>query len=409
MALFSVCLSEASAQKRYATIHAEQDKLRNPQGGTSVKLRPETAAVHNSPVDAGSGAIVPPIVLSTTFQYETTGREHEPDELIYTRYQNPNRAALEATLAQLEGGAVAHAVASGSVAMLTLFQALRPGDHIVASDDMYFGIRVQLNEFFAPWGLRASYVDMSDLDAVRAAIRAQTKLVILESPTNPLIRLADIAAIAKIAHAAGAQLLVDNTVATPVAQNPLELGADIVVMALTKYIAGHHDVLGGVIIFAAEDVFAQRVNRLVRIGGAVLSPLNSWLALRGLQSMAYRVRGISENARQVADFLAEHEKIAQVLYPHHPSHPQYDLARRQMRMGSGLMSILVAGGRQNAIDLVNKLRLFTSATSFGGTHSLIEHRESIEEDSDTPANLLRIAIGLEHPADLIADLQQALA
>ncbi len=379
------------------------------KGEISVKLRPETAAVHNSPIDAGSGAIVPPIVLSTTFQYETTGREHEPDELIYTRYQNPNRAALEATLAQLEGGSVAHAVASGSVAMLTLFQALRPGDHIVASDDMYFGIRVQLNEFFAPWGLRASYVDMSDLDAVRAAIRPQTKLVILESPTNPLIRLADIAAIAKIAHAAGAQLMVDNTVATPVAQNPLELGADIVVMALTKYIAGHHDVLGGVIIFAEEDDFAQRVNRLVRIGGAVMSPLNSWLALRGLGSLAYRVRAISENARQVADYLAEHEKIAQVLYPHHPSHPQYALARRQMRVGSGLMSILVAGGRQNAIDLVKNLRLFTSATSFGGTHSLIEHRESIEEDSDTPANLLRIAIGLEHPADLIADLQQALA
>lgn len=374
-----------------------------------MKLRPETAAVHNSPIDAGSGAIVPPIVLSTTFQYETTGREHEPDELIYTRYQNPNRAALEATLAQLEGGAVAHAVASGSAAMLTLFQALRPGDHIVASDDMYFGIRVQINEFFAPWGLQASYVDMSDLEAVQAAMRPQTKLVILESPTNPLIRLADIAAVAEIAHAAGAQLLVDNTVATPVAQNPLELGADIVVMALTKFIAGHHDVLGGVIIFAEEDDFAERVNRLVRIGGAVLSPLNSWLALRGLQSLAYRMRGISENALQVACFLAEHEKIAQVLYPHHPSHPQYELARRQMRVGSGLMSILVAGGRQNAIDLVNNLRLFTSATSFGGTHSLIEHRESIEEDSDSPANLLRIAIGLEHPADLIADLQRALA
>ncbi len=374
-----------------------------------MKLRPETAAVHNSPVEAGSGAIVPPIVLSTTFQYETTGREHEPDELIYTRYQNPNRAALEATLAQLEGGAVAHAVASGSVAMLTLFQALRPGDHIVASDDMYFGIRVQLNEFFAPWGLRASYVDMSDLDAVRNSLRPETKLVILESPTNPLIRLADIGAIARIAHAAGAQLLVDNTVATPVAQNPIKLGADIVVMSLTKYIAGHHDVLGGVVIFAEEDEFAERVHRLVRIGGAVLSPLNSWLALRGLGSLAYRVRAISENALQVACYLAEHEKIAQVLYPHHPSHPQYDLARRQMRAGSGLMSILVAGGRQNAIDLVNNLRLFTSATSFGGTHSLIEHRESIEEDSDTPANLLRIAVGLEHPADLIADLQQALA
>ena len=374
-----------------------------------MTYRPETAAVHSSPIDPSSGAIVPPIVLSTTFRYETTGQEHTPDELIYTRYQNPNRAALESTLGQLEGGAAAHAVASGSVAMLTLFQALQPGDHVVANDDMYFGIRVQLNEFFAPWGLQTSYVDMSDLDAVNAAMRPNTRLVILESPTNPLIRLADIAAVAEIAHASGAKLLVDNTVATPVAQSPIELGADIVVMALTKYIAGHHDVLGGVIIFAEEDDLAQRVFRLVRIGGAVLSPLNSWLALRGLQSMAYRVRAISDSASQVACFLAEHPKIAQVLYPHHPSHPQYDLAKRQMRVGSGLMSILAAGGRQAAIDLVNNLQLFTSATSFGGTHSLIEHRESIEEDSETPGNLLRIAIGLEHPADLIADLQRALA
>ena len=374
-----------------------------------MTYRPETAAVHSSPIDPSSGAIVPPIVLSTTFRYETTGLEHTPDELIYTRYQNPNRAALESTLAQLEGGAVAHAVASGSVAMLTLFQALQPGDHVVANDDMYFGIRVQLNEFFAPWGLQTSYVDMSDLEAVSAAMRPNTRLVILESPTNPLIRLADIAAVAEIAHASGAKLLVDNTVATPVAQSPIELGADIVVMALTKYIAGHHDVLGGVIIFADEDELAERVFRLVRIGGAVLSPLNSWLALRGLQSMAYRVRAISDNALQIACFLAEHPKIAQVLYPHHPSHPQYDLAKRQMRVGSGLMSILAAGGRGAAIDLVNNLQLFTSATSFGGTHSLIEHRESIEEDSETPGNLLRVSIGLEHPADLIADLQRALA
>ena len=335
-----------------------------------MSYRPETAAVHNSPIDPASGAIVPPIVLSTTFQYETTGQEHTPDELIYTRYQNPNRAALESTLATLEGGAVAHALASGSVAMLTLFQALKPGDHVIANDDMYFGIRVQLNEFFAPWGLQTSYVDMSDLDAVRAAMQPNTRLVILESPTNPLIRLADIAAVAEIAHAGGAQLLVDNTVATPIAQNPIELGADIVVMALTKYVAGHHDVLGGVIIFAREDELAQRVFRLARIGGAVLSPLNSWLALRGLQSMAYRVRAISHSAERVACYLAEHPKIAQALYPHHPSHPQYELAMRQMKVGSGLMSILVDGGREAAIKLVNDLRLFTSATSFGGTHSL---------------------------------------
>ena len=196
--------------------------------------------------------------------------------------------------------------------------------------------------------------------------------------------------------------------ATPVAQNPIALGADIVVISLTKYIAGHHDVLGGVIVFAREDAFAERVLRLVRIGGAVLSPFNSWLALRGLQSMSYRVRAHSENALQVACFLAEHPKIERVFYPHHPSHPQYELALRQMRVGSGLMSILHRDGRQAAIDLVNNVELFTSATSFGGTHSLIEHRESIEESSNTPPNLLRISIGLEHPADLIADLQRAL-
>ena len=373
-----------------------------------MTLRPETNAIHNSKIDPDSGAIVPPIVLSTTFEYETTGLERGADELIYTRWQNPNRAALEETMAKLEGGAIAHAISSGSAAMLTIFQALRPGDHIVSSDDMYFGIRVQLNEFFAPWGLETTYVNMSDLNAVRAAMRPETKLIILESPTNPMIRLADIAAIADIAHEGGAQLLVDNTVATPVAQNPLQLAADIVVISLTKYIAGHHDVLGGVIIFAQDDDFAERVMRLVRIGGAVLSPMNCWLALRGMQSLSYRVRAHSENALQVACFLAEHPKIERVLYPHHPSHPQYKLALRQMRVGSGLMSIQLKDGRAAAIDLVNKLQLFTSATSFGGTHSLIEHRESIEEGTSTPGNLLRVSIGLEHPADLIADLQQAL-
>lgn len=374
----------------------------------SEKMKPETNAVHNAGIDRSSGAIVPPIVLSTTFQYDATGIEHQPDELIYTRYQNPNRAALEEAMRKLEYGAAAHAISSGSAAMLTVFQALRPGDHIVSSDDMYFGIRVQLKEFFAPWGLQTTFVDMSDLAAVRAAMRPETKLLILETPTNPMIRLADIQAISQIAHQQGAALLVDNTVATPVAQNPLRLGGDIVVNSLTKYIAGHHDVLGGVIVFRENNDFAQRVMRLVRIGGSVLSPMNCWLTLRGLQSLAYRVRAHSENAAQVACFLAEHPKVERLLYPHHASHPQYDLARRQMRVGSGLMSLQVRGGRQAAIDMVNRLRLFTSATSFGGTHSLIEHRESIEEDSNTPANLLRVSIGLEHPGDLIADLDQAL-
>ncbi len=371
--------------------------------------QPETNAVHNTAIDPSSGAIVPPLVFSTTFEYEATGQAHHPDELIYTRYQNPNRAALEQTMAKLEGGALAHAISSGSAAMMTLFQALRPGDHIVSSDDMYFGIRVQLKEFFAPWGLATTYVDMSDLDAVRAAMRPETRLVIFESPTNPMIRLADIQAIAEIAHERDALLLVDNTVATPIAQNPLLLGADIVVISLTKYIAGHHDVLGGIIIFGEESDLAERVARLVKIGGAVLSPMSCWLTLRGIQSLVWRVRAHSESALKVASFLAEHPAIERVLYPLHPSHPQYELARRQMRVGSGLMSIQAAGGREAALQLVRRLSIFTSATSFGGTHSLIEHRQSIEEGTSTPANLLRISIGLENADDLIADMAQALA
>lgn len=374
-----------------------------------MTYKPETNAVHNTNIDPTTGAIVPPLILTTTFEYESTGQPHSSDELIYTRYQNPNREALEQTMAKLENGMLAHAVSSGSVAMMTVFQALRPGDHIVSSNDMYFGIRVQLNEFFAPWGLETTYVDMSDLEAVKAAMRPETKLVIFETPTNPMIRLADIQAIADIAHEHGAQVLVDNTVATPVAQNPIELGADIVVLSLTKYIAGHHDVLGGVIIFKAEDDFADRVTRLVKIGGAVLSPMNAWLTLRGMQTLSYRVRAHSDNALKVANYLSDHLKVERVLYPHHEDHPQYELGKRQMRVGSGLMSIQVVGGRDEAVNVVRKLKLFTSATSFGGTHSLIEQRESIEENSTTPANLLRVSIGLEHPDDLIADMEQALS
>lgn len=369
----------------------------------------ETQSVHSTPIDPTTGAIVPPLIFTTTFEYEPTGQPHSSDELIYTRNKNPNRFALEQTMAKLEGGAIAHAVPSGSAAMMAVFQALRPGDHIVSSDDMYFGIRVQLNEFFAPWGIETTYVNMTDLDAVKAAMRPETKLVIFETPTNPMIRLADIQAIADIAHEHNAMVLVDNTVATPIAQNPLALGADIVVISLTKYIAGHHDVLGGVVILKEENDFADRVSRIVKIGGAVLSPMMCWLTLRGIQTLSYRVRAHSENALKVASALADHPKIEQVLYPHHPSHPQYELAQRQMRVGSGLMSILVKGGRTEAVNLMRNLKLFTSATSFGGTHSLIEQRESIEENSTTPPNLLRVSIGLENPDDLIADMEQALS
>jgi len=371
--------------------------------------KPDTHNVHTTPPDPTTGAVVPPLTLTTTFAYETTGEPHSPDEYIYQRNTNPNRAALEAAMAKLEGGAVAHAAPTGSAAMMTIFQALRPGDHIVSSSDLYFGIRVQLNEFFAPWGVEVTYTDMRDHDAVRGALHPATKLVIFESPTNPMIRLADITAISEIAHEAGALVLVDNTVATPIAQNPLALGADISVISLTKYIGGHHDVMGGVIVLKdAESEYAERVSRLTKIGGSVLSPVGAWLALRGLQTLRYRMRAHSENALAVADFLAEHPKVERVLYPHHPSHPQYALAQRQMRVGSGLLSVQVTGGADAAVAFVRKLEIFTSATSFGGTHSLIEHRASVEENSTTPENLLRVSVGLEDPDDLIADLAQAL-
>ncbi len=375
---------------------------------TQPNHHPETAAVHTSPPDPASGAVIPPLTLSTTFAYEPTGTPHDGSHFVYTRNENPNRAMLEDAIARLEGGAVAYATSSGSAAMMTVFTALRPGDHIVCSDDLYFGIRVQLNEFFAPWGIETTYVDTREPQNVAAAMRPETVLVLFESPTNPQIRLADIAAIADIAHEGSALLLVDNTVATPIAQNPLVLGADVAVLSMTKYMAGHHDVLGGVIVLKDADTpFAERIMRLVKIGGSVLSPMDCWLALRGLQTLPYRVRAHSDNALTVANFLAEHPAVECVLYPHHPSHPQYELAQRQMRVGGGLLSVQIAGGREAALNVVRGLKLFTSATSFGGTHSLIEHRESVEENSTTPPNLLRVSVGLEHADDLIADFAQA--
>ncbi len=368
--------------------------------------KPETQVVHSTAVDPSTGAIAPPIVLSTTFERGIAG--DYPHGYIYNRTDNPNRQALEQTMCQLEGGTVAYAVSSGSAAMMSLFQALQPGDHIVSGEDLYYGIRVLLNEIFVRWGVGITYVDMRDVDAVKAAMTPHTKLVILESPSNPMIRLADIATLAEVSHQHNALLVVDNTAATPIAQTPLVLGADIVVHAMTKYIAGHSDVLSGIIISREQTPFMEHIGRIIHIGGAVPDPMGCWLTLRGLQTLPYRMRGHAENALKIAEYLSEHPKVEAVLYPQHPSHPQHNLARQQMRLGSGLMSILIRGGQGEAIAVTNKVKLFIRATSFGGTHSLIEHRASVEENSTTPTNLLRLSVGLEHADDLIADLAQAL-
>jgi len=368
----------------------------------------ETKAIHSGqPVDPATGAVTPPIHLSTTFERGPDGGY--PLGYEYTRSENPNRNALEQCVASLEGGAEAAAFASGSVATMSLLQALSPGDHVIAPADFYFGIRQLLKDIFIPWGLQVSFVDMSDLARIRGAVRENTRLLIVETPSNPLIQIADLPGLARIVHAAGALLMVDNTIATPILQRPFEHGADLVVHATTKYLGGHGDVLGGLVVTQADSDLWQRVKHIQQLGGAVPSPFECWLALRGIQTLAYRVRTQAEHALQVARFLAGHPAVERVLYPGLPQHPGHEIAKEQMAGFGGLLSFQVRGGQEEAMAAAAKVKLFTRATSFGGTHSLIEHRASIEAPgTQTPPNLLRISIGLENVEDLIVDLDQAL-
>lgn len=372
-------------------------------------MRLETLAIHagHAP-DPTTGAVMPPIHLSTTFERNADGSY--PAGYVYTRSENPNRAALESCLASLEGGANAAAFSSGMAAVAAVFQALTPGDHILFPDDAYFGAGRLLREIMAPWGLTYSVVDMADLDAVRAAVQPQTRLIWVETPSNPLLKITDIAAVAQIAHAAGACCAVDNTWPSPVGQQPLALGADLVMHATTKYLGGHSDLLGGAIVARTADEFFERVRLVQTIGGATPSPFDCWLLMRSIRTLPYRMRGHNENAQRIAQFLAEHPAVEAVHYPGLPSHRGHNIARRQMQMFGGMLSIQVRGGAEAAMRVAGRVQIFTRATSLGGVESLIEHRASVEGiHTTTPANLLRVSVGLEHPDDLIADLAQALA
>lgn len=371
-------------------------------------MRIETTAIHaGQEIDPATGSVIPPIYLTTTFERAPDGSF--PHGYIYTRNGNPNRTMLETCLATLEGGATCVAFSSGLAAAMSIFQALRPGDHVVAPDDAYHGVTRLLRDIMAPWGLEYTRVDMRDPQNVAAALRPNTRLVWIETPSNPLLKIADIAAIAQIAHQAGALCAVDNTWATPVQQRPLDLGADMVMHATTKYIGGHSDVLGGAVIFRVNDAFAERVRFLQINGGAVPSPFDCWLTLRGIQTLTYRVRAHAAGAVQVARFLAAHPRIERVHYPGLETHPGHAVAARQMRGFGGMISIEVQGGEAAAMAVAARLRIITRATSLGGVESLIEHRASVEgPESVTPPNLLRLSVGLEHPDDLIADLAQAL-
>ena len=372
-------------------------------------MRLETIAVHAGRVpDVTTGAVTPPIHLSTTF-------EREPDLSfrgghLYSRYSNPNRVALEATIAQLEGGGAAACFASGSAATMAVLQALEPEAHIILPDDSYYGTLKLARDVFGPWKLRYTAVDMTSPANVERAITKQTRVVWLETPSNPLVRVVDIAAIARVARQAGAWSVVDNTWATPVLQRPLSLGADVVMHATTKYLGGHSDVLGGALVAATEDhpLFAK-ARAIQAAGGAVPSPFECWLASRGIRTLPWRVRAQVENARGIAKFLAAHRKVEAVHYPGLETHTGYAIAARQMSAPGAMMSFQVRGGRQAAIDMTNRLKIVTRATSLGGTETLIEHRHSVEgPDTRAPENLLRVSVGLEHVDDLVEDFDQAL-
>jgi cystathionine gamma-synthase len=371
-------------------------------------MKPETLAIHAGyEIDPKTGALTPPMHLSTTFERDADGAFSRG--YAYTREANPNRSDLEARLAALEGGAMAAAFSSGSAAWMTLLQALRTGDHLIAPHSMYFGVKVLIRDIFGDWGLQTTFVDMLNLDEVQAAVQPNTRLVIIETPSNPRMLVTDIAAVAAIAHQAGALLAVDNTIASPLFQRPLELGADLVVHATTKYLSGHSDVLGGVVIAAEGCSLFERIRKVQHLGGAVPSAFDCWLTLRGLLTLPYRMHAINQHALMVAQYLTTHPNIEDVLHVGLDTHPHYELAKRQMTGAGGLFSILVRGGRAEAMNVAAKVRLFIRATSFGGAHSTLEHRASIEDPSTgTPENLLRMSIGLEHPDDLIADLAQAL-
>ncbi|MEA2721770.1 MAG: cystathionine gamma-synthase [Candidatus Eremiobacteraeota bacterium] len=353
-------------------------------------------------------SIAPPIYLSTTFERDAEGEYSGGFK--YARDDNPNRRMLEQGLADLEGGADAAAFASGFAAVATIFQALRPGDHAVVAQDSYYAVRAMLDEVFVPWGLTVTYADCSDSGAVEAALRPQTRLVFIETPSNPTMLITDIAATAALAHARGAMLACDNTLPTPVLQQPLALGADLVVHSTTKYLSGNHDAMGGAVVTARAGELWQRIRTQQIVCGAIPSPFASWLTLRGFSSLVQRVRWQNDSALAVARFLANHPAVRDVLHPGLPTHPGHDIAVKQTSGAGGLFSFRVHGGAEDALRAAARMRLFRRATSFGGPDSLVEHRASVEgPNSTTPDDLLRLAIGLEESTDLIADLKQALS
>jgi cystathionine gamma-synthase len=371
-------------------------------------MRFETRAVHAAAEpDTETGAIAPPLHLATTFEHGPAGERRAGH--LYIRESNPTQSRLEEALAVVDGGEQALVFSSGVAAGAAYLQSLDAGSHVLFHRDIYYAFKTMALEFLPRWGLESSFVDMTDLAAVRGAVRENTRLLWAETPTNPLLQVLDLRAIVAEAARARALVLVDGTFATPVLQRPLELGADVVLHSTTKYLGGHGDVQGGVLVFRKRDDMAERALHYRHIVGPVASPFASWVVLRGLRTLACRVERQSQSALAIARSLEGNRGLRSVHYPGLPSNPGHEIAKGQMSGFGAMMSIRVSGGKEGALRVAGGVRLFRNATSLGSVESLLEHRVSVESpDTTTPDDLLRLSIGLEHPDDLIEDLRQAI-
>lgn len=372
-----------------------------------------TRAIHAGQApDPVTGAIIPPIYQSSTHVQDSVGGLRSGYE--YNRAGNPTRSSLETQLAALEGGASALSFASGLAAEDALLRGiLKPGDHVLLGNDVYGGTYRLLTRVLASWGIGTTTVELADIDALRAAIRPETKIVWLETPSNPLLKIVDIAQIAEIAHAAGLTVVVDNTFASPALQQPLALGADLVVHSTTKYLGGHSDVLGGAVVFA-DDRFFEQVKFQQFAVGAVSAPLDAWLTTRGIKTLALRMRQHSENAQAIAEWAQARPEFAQVYFPGLASHPGHDIAAKQMSAFGGMLSFGLAAGADAARAFVESTSVFQLAESLGGVESLIGYPPDMTHASvrgtelAVPENIVRLSVGIEDVGDLIADLEQGL-
>lgn len=376
-------------------------------------MKIETLAIHaGNHGDPTTGAVVPPLILSTTFERAADGSIVEGRD-IYTRASNPNRRALEEKLAALEGGSEAVAFASGQAATMSIFHSLGGNSHVILPDDIYYNTKVIIDNLYANFGLTCTAVDMTDLGAIKRAIKKNTKLIWIETPSNPSLKITDIQAVVKIAKAKNIMVGCDNTWATPFFTRPFDFGVDVVMHSTTKYFGGHSDILGGCVILppnASSSDLAAKIRTFQSVGGGVPSPFDCWLLNRSLSTYAIRMPIHAQNAMKLATFLEAQSQIEKVNYPGLKSNEHHKVAKKQMANGyGGMMSILVKGEQKEAMELASKLNIFKHATSLGGVESLIEHRYSVEGiHSTSPENLLRISVGIENIDDLIADFEQAL-